>query len=325
MANLDTTYLGLKLDNPLIVSSSSLTANIEGVKKAAEAGAGAVILKSLFEEQIEAETGEYAGDSPEHAEAYDYINQTGMTLGPASYLDLIRQAKAAVKIPVIASVNCVSAKWWKEYARQLETAGADALEVNLSLMPRRFDQDSNSLEKEMISTVETIRESTSLRFAVKIGPYVTGLPGFATEMRKAGADALVLFNRFYQFDFDLDGGAPRSRVSLTNDRDYHMALRWTSILFDRSGIELSASTGIHNGETALKMIAAGASTAQVCSVLYRKNMDEIGRILSEMNTRLDELGIGSIDELRGRYSQKSSENPEAFERLQYIKALTGVS
>ncbi|AHC15055.1 dihydroorotate dehydrogenase-like protein [Salinispira pacifica] len=324
MSKLHTSYLGLKLKNPLIVSSSSLTSNIESIEKLADAGAGAVVLKSLFEEQIQAETNEM-GETLSHAEAYDYIEQMGMSLGPAQYLELVRESKSRVDIPVIASLNCVDGKWWKEYAVQLDSAGADALEVNLSLMPRRFDQKSGDLEKELIHTVETIRKHSSLPLAIKLGPYFTSLPEFATRLQKAGADALVLFNRFYQFDFDLSTGQPKGRVSLSSPEDYHQALRWISILFDRAGVELAASTGVHNAETALKMIAAGADAVQLCSVFYRNNTQILESILRDMEVQLDSLGVSDIQDLKGRYAQKRSEKPESYERLQYIKALTGLS
>lgn len=324
MSKLHTSYLGLKLKNPLIISSSSLTAQSDSIEKLAKAGAAAVVLKSLFEEQIQAETNEM-GDTLSHAEAYDYIEQMGMSLGPAQYLDLVRETKQKVDIPVIASLNCVDGKWWKEYAVQLDSAGADALEVNLSLMPRRFNQKADDLEKELIRSVETIRKHSSLPLAIKLGPYFTSLPEFATRLQKAGADALVLFNRFYQFDFDLSTGQPKGRVSLSSPEDYHQALRWISILFDRAGVELAASTGVHSAETALKLIAAGADAVQLCSVVYRNNTQVVESILQDMEVQLDGLGVSSIQELKGRYAQKKSDKPESYERLQYIKALTGVS
>jgi dihydroorotate dehydrogenase (fumarate) len=324
MPDLHTSYLGLSLKNPLIASSSSLTSNLQGIQRLADAGIGAVVLKSLFEEQIEAETNELSADFP-HAEAYDYLRQSGMSLGPRAYLDLIADAKKAVDIPVIASMNCVSAEWWKEYAVQLQDSGADALEINLSLMPQRFDQKSGALEDELVGTIERIRDLIRLPLAVKIGPYFSSLPELSTRLRRAGADALVLFNRFYQYDIDLASGKPRGRLGLSDGKDYSLALRWISILFDRSGTQLSASTGVHSGETALKMIAAGADTVQICSVLYRSNIEMVQSILAEMERLLALMKVGSVDEFRGRYAQKGSENPESMERLQYIKALTGVS
>jgi dihydroorotate dehydrogenase (fumarate) len=324
MPDLHTSYLGLKLKNPLIVSSSSLTDSVQGIQRLADAGIAAVVLKSLFEEQIEAETNEISDEFP-HTEAYDYVRQSGMSLGPKAYLDLIRDAKKAVDIPVIASLNCVNARWWQEYAIQLRDSGADALEINLSLMPQRFDQDARALEDELISTFERIRDLIQLPVAVKIGPYFSSLPELSVRLRRAGADALVLFNRFYQYDFDLATGASKGRLNLTNERDYGMALRWISILFDRCGTQLSASTGIHSGETALKMIAAGADSVQLCSVLYRSNIDMVKTILADMERLLSAMNVSSVEDLRGRYSQKGSKNPESMERLQYIKALTGVS
>ncbi len=324
MPDLRTSYLGLSLKNPLIASSSSLSSNIEGIKRLAAAGIGAVVLKSLFEEQIEAETNAISDDFP-HSEAYDYLHQSGMSLGPTNYLDLISRAKSEVDIPVIASLNCVHVQWWKEYAVQLRESGADALEVNLSVMPRRFDQQSAELEDRLVETVDRIRSLVNLPMAVKLGPYFTSLPQFAQRLQRAGADALVLFNRFYQYDIDLANGKPKGRLGLSADGDYSTALRWISILFDRTGTQLSASTGVHSAETAVKFIAAGADTVQLCSAFYRNSVEILGAMLSEMDTLIAGLKASSANELRGRYSQKDSQNPEDLERLQYIKALTGVS
>lgn len=324
MPNLNTSYLGLSLKNPLIASSSSLSSSVEGIRRLAQGGVGAIVLKSLFEEQIAAQTDQLA-DRYDHAEAYDYLQQSGMNQGGSQYLELIQQAKSAVDIPIIASVNCVSATWWNQYAKQIEISGADALEVNFSLMPQRFGQQAGELEEQMIQTIEEVCASTTLPVAVKIGPYFTSLPALSLRLKAAGASALTLFNRFYQYDFDLISGAAKGRVTLSDPDDYHTCMRWTAILFERCGTQLSASTGIHSGEAALKLIAAGADTVQLCSVFYRTNTNASSGILGEMEHLMETMGLESLDQLRGRNSQKDSTRPEELERLQYIKALTGVS
>jgi dihydroorotate dehydrogenase (fumarate) len=321
------TYMGLNLRNPIVVSSSSMTQSANGVKKCAENGAGAVVLKSLFEEQIEVDVGAQQRDVDLsiHPEAQEYIEQMGMRLGPSSYLDLIRESKKAVDIPVIASVNCVTAKWWSHYARQIEDAGADALELNISMMPRSFSDDSASVEKRFLSIIETVRKEVGIPLAVKIGPFISSLPHFASKLAQAGASALVLFNRFYQLDIDTSAMKLSSGYQFSSPHEIHLPLRWVSILADNLPIDLAASTGIHDGDAAIKMILAGASAVQMCSGLFLHGFAQIGKTLGEIEKWMTASGMKSIDQFRGRLSQKESKDPAAYERFQYIKALTGLA
>jgi len=327
MADLSTTYLGLSLRNPVIVSSSGLTGTLPGVKRCADAGAGAVVLKSLFEEQIDAEmsTQEEEYEVTMHPEATEYVQQMGKHIGPTDYLKLVEDAKKSAGIPIIASVNCVSSRWWTDYARQIQDAGADAIELNLSLMPRSFSQPAQEVERSLARIIEEVRKQVTIPIAAKIGPYFTSLPYFATQLRRAGLDAMVLFNRFYQLDIDV------GRIELTPGYQFsaateiHQTLRWVSILYDHIGCDLSASTGVHEGTDAVKLLLAGAQSVQVCSVLYRKSVDHIATITKDIAAWMDDKGFKTIGDFRGKLSQAESSMPQAYERLQYIKALTGLS
>jgi len=320
-------YLGHTLRTPIVISSSGLTNTMSGIRQAAEAGAGAVVLKSLFEEQIES-TIETDGQEMElsmHPEAEQYISQMGMHLGPQRYLELIGEAKAAVDIPIIASMNCVTSKWWGNYGKQIEAAGADAVELNIAIMPRDESEPAEAVEKRYLRIVDRIRQQIDLPLAVKIGPYFTGLPKFASELRKAGASALVLFNRFYQMDIDIEGENLAPGYQFSTPEEIYTSLRWVSILSGDVGCDLSASTGIHSADGVIKQLLAGATTVQMCSALYRSGFEIITQIHDELTAWMERKGYKSISDFQGKLSQSASDDPESYERLQYIKALTGIS
>jgi dihydroorotate dehydrogenase (fumarate) len=345
MVDLSTRYLGLELKNPLIVSSCGLTKTVQGVKKAAEAGAGAIVLKSLFEEQIAAEVTEltgYAADAG-HTEAFEYLQGYGQALGPREYLKLVSDAKQAVAVPIIASVNCVSDRRWAEYARQLAAAGADGLEINVGFLPNRASLTGTEVDERYEHILAAVREQIDLPIALKVGPYISSFAHLAARLGndhvlKAGsrfpaeelpaqhrrADALVLFNRFYRFDIDVDklqltGGNPYS-----TSVELHLPLRWIAFLAGRVDCDLIATTGVHDGHDLVKLLLAGATAVQVCSTLYRNGIGQIGLILNQLEEWMQAQGFSRLDDFRGRLSQSRSENPEAFERLQYIKALVGI-
>ncbi len=327
MPNTSIRYLGHELSTPVIVSSSGLTNTVSGVRRAADAGAGAVVLKSLFEEQIESTTD---ADSSEmdvsvHPEAEQYVSQMSMHLGPQKYLDLIADAKAAVNIPIIASMNCVTSKWWGNYGKQIEAAGADALELNTAIMPRSEAETAESVEKRYYRIVNRVRRQVDLPLSVKVGPYFTSLPLFAEELRKAGASALVLFNRFYQMDIDIEAEGLAPGYQFSNPEEIYTSLRWISILSGTVGCDLSASTGVHTGDGVIKQILAGATTVQVCSTLYKNGYERISELNKELSDWMDRKGYTSIEAFRGKLSQSGSAEPEAYERVQYIKALTGIA
>ena len=326
MPDLSVSYMGLKLKNPVIVSSSSLTQTLDGIKRCADGGASAVVLKSLFEEQIGSETLELEELSElyAHPEAMDYVKQMGMHLGPRDYLKLIEDAKKALDIPVIASLNCISPKWWSNYAKEIEVAGADALELNIAVMPKMLGESSEKVEKLYVSIVNGIRKDINLPIAVKIGPYFTVLTGVAEKLKEAGADALVLFNRFYQLDIDINTLLLKPGYRFSSPAEINLPLRWAAILYDQIGCDMSASTGVHDGEGAVKMLLAGVNAVQVCSTLYLNGIEQIARILESVENWMKEKNFSKIDDFRGKMSQAESKEPEYYERLQYIKALVGI-
>lgn len=326
MADLGTRYLGLRLKSPLIVASSGLTGSVDGARKAALAGAGAVVLKSLFEEQLAAEIAA-AGEeiaAGAHPEADAFFARAGMEEGARDYLKLVSETRD-LGIPVIASLNCVGAARLSEFARRIQDAGAAALELNLAFLPRSPSETGAVLEARLVEAVTEVRAATSLPLAVKIGPSWASLPALAASLERAGASSLVLFNRFYRLDVDLQKlemkpGSPRS-----TGEEYHESLRWISLLSGRLSCDLCASTGVHDAETALKLVAVGAGAVEVCSVIYRRGFGVIGEMNRAMEEWLESRGLASLQAIQGRLSQANSRNPEAHERLQYIKALTGIS
>jgi dihydroorotate dehydrogenase (fumarate) len=326
MADLTTRYLGLPLRNPLIVAASGLTGTVEGVGKAAAAGAGAVVLKSLFEEQLIAELSEakesLSGSS--HPEAEAFFSRAGMEEGARDYLKLVAGA-AASGIPVIASVNCIGSARWAEFAARIEGAGADALELNLAYFPASPAEGSSVIEERLLDTVARVREATALPLAVKLGPGYASLPAMVSSLAQRGAAGIVLFNRFYRIDVDLASLSLRAGTARSSGDEYHESLRWISVLSGRASCDFAAGTGIHDAETVLKLIAVGASAAQLCSVIYRRGFGVIGEIARSMADWLESKDIPSIAALKGRLSQANSADPAAHMRLQYIHALTGIS
>jgi dihydroorotate dehydrogenase (fumarate) len=326
MADLSVTYMGLKLANPLIVSSSSLTNTVDKVKRCEDSHAGAVVLKSLFEEQIEAQTEEIEEESwpYPHPEAFDYVRQMGMRLGQDDYLKLISDAKKAVSIPVIASLNCISPKWWGNYATEIARAGADAIELNIAILPADLERSAEEVEKTYVRIIEGIRRRVEIPVAAKIGPYFTALPRFARQLCDAGAAALVLFNRFYQMDIDIEKLALAPGYHLSSPDEIYLPLRWIAILSGQVSCDLAASTGVHDGKGIIKQLLAGAKAVQVCSHLYQKGMNSIEAMLEQLRDWMERHKHQSIADFQGKMCMEASEKPEYYERLQYIKVFVGL-
>jgi dihydroorotate dehydrogenase (fumarate) len=326
MADLSVTYMGLKLANPLIVSSSSLTNTVAKVKRCEDSGAGAVVLKSLFEEQIEAQTEEIEEESwpYPHPEAFDYVRQMGMRLGQDDYLKLISETKKAVSIPVIASLNCISPKWWGNYAGEIARAGADAIELNIAILPTDPERKAEEVERTYVRIIEGIRRRVEMPVAAKIGPYFTALPQLARQLSDAGAAALVLFNRFYQMDIDIEKLSLVPGYHLSSPDEIYVPLRWVAILSGQLGCDIAASTGIHDGTGIIKQLLAGARAVQVCSHLYQKGMDSIGVMLDQLREWMDRHHYEKIADFNGKMCMEASEKPEYYERLQYIKVFVGL-
>jgi dihydroorotate dehydrogenase (fumarate) len=324
MADLSTEYMGLELANPIIAASSGLTGTVKGIRECASAGAGAVVLKSLFEEQIlnDLEKRRSGYQFSWHTEVLDYLNNLGMELGCAEYLDLIREAKEAVSVPVIASLNCISSKWWLKYAARVEGAGADALELNISYLPRDPERLSTEIEHHYLTIAEEVGRSVSIPVAVKIGPWFTSMSNVAAALCETGVSSLVLFNRFLPFDIDIDNEKVSSGTRFSSPKETALPLRWTALLSEVLACDLAASTGIHDAPAAIKHLLAGASVCQVCSILYLSGIGSIRSILDGIETWMKARGYRAVSEFRGQLSQEGSADPELYERLQYIRAFT---
>ncbi len=326
MADLSVEYLGLALKNPLIVSSCGITSSLDGIRQCAGLGAGAVVLPSLFEEQIDIENGVGAEPGHElavHPEAQDYLAELGMRQGPERYLALIADAKRAVDIPVIASINCVTDRWWVEFARRIESAGADALELNIGFLPAGTAVGAQELEQRAVEIVRRVAARTRLPVAVKIGPYFSSLPDVAGRLVEAGADSLVLFNRFYQLDLD-----PETRQFITGrmfstPAELHLPLRWAALLSPGLEIPISASTGVHSAADVVKMLLVGAQVVQVASALYVRKRQHLATMLNDLDAWADRHGVGALEDIRGSLSAREPAAREALGRLQHLKALSG--
>lgn len=323
MPNLATTYLSLNLKNPVIAASSGFTRSVEKLKEMEQAGVGAVVLKSLFEEVLASEDWGTDVTFRDHTEAYDYhLANLEMIYGPKDYCDFIKKAKAELSIPVIASINCVSAKWWPDFAEQLEAAGADALELNVFTTATDPKVTGEALENLYFDILKQVKAKIKIPVAMKIGKYFTALPNFASQLDTRGADGLVLFNRFTEPDIDIDKLEPKTSFTFSHDREYHLPLRWIALISGAVKCDLSATTGIHDAETAVKMILAGASTVQIASVLYQKGPGEVKTILSGIESWMEKHKFSSVDEFKGKVSFASTDNPDQYLRTQFIEKIS---
>ncbi|MGF1637281.1 MAG: dihydroorotate dehydrogenase-like protein [Cyclobacteriaceae bacterium] len=326
MINLGINYMGLNLKNPIIVSSCGLSGSAEGVKRCADHGAGAVVLKSLFEEQIAADVNSLIDNSVPvyHPEELEYMQRIGSDSEANNYLKTIERSKEITDIPIIASLNCVSNTKWIEFAKFVEAAGADAIELNIAVMPKDFEEDPLKIENHVCDIVSSVKHYVNIPVAVKLGPYYTSMPRIAKRLRKSGASALVLFNRFYQSDIDIKRMELVSKNKFSNPAEMSNTLRWISILYQRIGCSLVANTGIHDAEAVIKQLLVGAKAVEICSTLYLHGLGQIGIILQDLEKWMQENHYFSIDDFRGKMSQKNVSLPEYFERQQYIRALVGI-
>lgn len=324
--DLSTTYMGLKLRNPLVASSSPLSYKVEGVCKLEEAGVGAVVMHSLFEEQITMESQQLdyflTHGTESYAEALSYFPDLGdYNVGPDEYLNLIRKAKEAVDIPVIGSLNGVSAGGWVKYARMIEQAGADALELNIYYLPTDTEMAGTTVEQAAVDVVKAIRHEVSIPLAVKIGPFYSSIPNMAKQLAEAGANALVLFNRFYQPDIDIENLEAVPHLVLSNSDELRLPLRWVAILYGRVPVDLAITSGVHTYPDVLKGLMAGAQVTMMASELLENGVERIGQILQEMQTWMEEHEYSSVQQMIGSVSQKKVAEPAAFERANYVKIL----
>ena len=315
--------MGLKLKNPVIVSSSGLTNTVRKIKIIEEKGAGAVVLKSLFEEQITNEVQHLMGKDPKNAsypEAEDYIQTYVKGNSVSNYLTLIKEAKEAVSIPVIASINCVSDSDWTHFAKEIEKAGADAIELNAFVVPNDRNKTSADYEQMYYNIFNAVKKEVKIPIAMKLGLYFTNLFTVADRLNAEGADALVLFNRFYEPDIDIEDLKMTSAEVLSNPSDIRKSLRWVGMLSDKiKGLDISATTGIHDGAAAIKQILAGAASVQVCSAVYENGFDQITKILEEISAWMKRKDFTSIEDFKGKLSYESIPNSAMYERAQFMK------
>jgi dihydroorotate dehydrogenase (fumarate) len=324
--DLTTKYLGLTLKNPLVVSASPISEDIEKIKKVEQAGAGALVMHSLFEEQIALESEQLdrslsAGES--YAESLSYFpDQGSYKIGPETYLENIAKAKKAVRIPIIASLNGVSAGNWIRYAKKMQEAGADALELNIYSIPTDPKVTAQQIEQEYCDLVRTVKGSVSIPVAVKLGPYFTAMVNMAHKLDKAGADGLVLFNRFYQPDFDLEALEIVPSLQLSTSYELLLRLHWVAILHGNIRPDLAITGGVHTSQDVLKAMMAGGNVAMMTSALLNRGIDYISTVLSDLKTWMEEHEYESIRQMQGSMSQKSVTDPKSFLRGNYVKVLS---
>ncbi|MCB0106917.1 MAG: dihydroorotate dehydrogenase-like protein [Caldilineaceae bacterium] len=324
--DLTTRYMGLHLAHPLVASASPLSYTIDGIRRLEDAGAAAVVMHSLFEEQIEGEShilDHYMSYGTESfAESLDYFPEMQhYNVGPSRYLELIEGAKAATDIPIIASLNGVSTGGWTEYAKLIEEAGANGLELNIYYIPVDTHVDSATVEQTYLQIIREVKAVVKIPVAVKLGPYFSAFANMAARVADAGADALVLFNRFYQPDFDIENLEVVPHLVLSNSHELRLPLRWVAILYGRVPVDFAITSGVHTHEDVLKGMMAGAKVTMMASELLHHGVDRIDEILQEMTIWMEEREYTSVGEMQGSMSQQYVGEPSVFERANYMKVL----
>ncbi|HKZ80255.1 MAG TPA: dihydroorotate dehydrogenase-like protein [Pyrinomonadaceae bacterium] len=324
--NLTTSYLGLALKNPLVVSSSPLSQNLDSIRRLEDAGAAAVVMYSLFEEQITFDSYyiDYylANGSYSFAESLSYFPEMqNYNVGPDEYMNLIRRAKEAVDIPVIGSLNGVSAGGWTDYAAWIEEAGADALELNVYYIPTNVEVTGREVEAIYLETLARVRQAVSLPVAMKLSPYFSSTANMAKQLVEQGANGLVLFNRFYQPDFDLETLEVIPRLVLSNSNELRLPLRWVAILFGRLPVDLAITSGVHSEDDVIKGLMAGARVTMMASELLQKGIRRVKEILVAMEQWMEQHEYESVMQMIGSMSQQHCPQPAAFERANYMKVL----
>jgi dihydroorotate dehydrogenase (fumarate) len=330
MSDLTTTYLGMKLKNPLVVSASPLTEKLDNIRRMEDAGASAIVMHSLFEEQINRES-ETLDDNlwqgtESFAESLTYFpDMTKYNLGPEGYLEHLRKAKAAVSIPVIASLNGVSTGGWIEYAKKMEQAGADALELNIFFIPTDSEMSGEEVERIYVELATSVRASVSIPVAVKFGLYFSSIAHLARKMDQAGVAGLVMFNRFYQPDFDLDNLEVVPHLILSSPYELLLRLHWVAILCGHVKADMAVTGGVHSALDVLKAMMAGARVAMMTSALLRNGIEHLTLVRADLESWMEEHEYESIRQMQGSMSQRSVAEPAAFVRANYMKMLSAHS
>jgi dihydroorotate dehydrogenase (fumarate) len=343
MIDLTCNYLGLKLKNPIIVGSSGLTSTIESVKAIAAQGPGAIVLKSIFEEQIKFETNTILHSESNdmkswqdaydgivnkqefyHDEAYEYMTNYAQEHTLDQYLSLITMSKKVTDIPIIASINCVTQYDWSYFAKRIQEAGADALELNVYLLPSDFEMPSEKYEQTYLDIVEQVKTHVTIPISLKIGCYFSSLSRFAQKLSKTGIAGLTLFNRSYNPDIDIDSLQLSSTNVFSNEFEYSNTLRWVALLSGKIDCDIAASTGIHDYKAVIKQLLAGANAVQMVSVFYEKNFGVISEIKTQIEAWMKEHEFNNIQDFKGLLSQKQVQNPSSYERVQFIRLYTSI-
>ncbi|MCK5803783.1 MAG: dihydroorotate dehydrogenase-like protein [Lentisphaeria bacterium] len=328
MADLSTSYLGLALKNPVIVGASPLTATVDALRRCEDAGAGAVVMKSLFEEQIRAETTglrqELENELHWHAEVFAYMEaDLGMRYGPREYLQIVSEAKKHLSIPIIASINCTTPENWADFAAEVEGSGADALELNIAIMPTAFDRTAEEVESEFVRIVETARETVGLPISVKLPQHFSALPHLVLRLARAGANGLVLFNRLYQPTIDPETVTVTIGERRSASAEISTALRWTALLADRVNLDIATNTGVHTGADVARCILAGADAVQIVSAVLASGHQVIGEMTQYLDEWMERMNYETISDARGLLSQAQKPDEDLFGRCQYIKGIVG--
>ncbi|HSH51495.1 MAG TPA: dihydroorotate dehydrogenase-like protein [Bacteroidales bacterium] len=327
MADLSVNYMGLNLRNPIIAASSGLTNSVDDILEFEKKGAAAVVIKSIFEEEIrrelEKDLTSMNMESFLYPETMDYYDNYADDDSLTNHLKLIREAKKAVKIPIIASINCVTAEKWPYYAQTLQDAGADALELNVFVLPSDFNKTSAENEQVYFDIVQEVKKHVKIPIALKISYYSASLGAFIQKLSNTEIDSIVLFNRFYSPDIDINNLDVLSSNVLSHPEELPISLRWIAIMSERVGCDLAASTGIHDGAAVIKQLLAGANAVQIASAFYKNGKGIIENMLDDLSSWMEQKKFAKIDDFRGKLSQEKSQNPAAYERVQFMKYFSG--
>jgi dihydroorotate dehydrogenase (fumarate) len=326
MADIKTDYLGLSLANPIIITSSRLTATLDGVKRCEDAGAGAVVLKSIFEEQIDFDSAKMleGADASYHADAYDFFANTSKDYYIDRYLELVEQAKASLSIPVIASVNCIHSGSWIDYAHRFQEVNADALEMNVYIIPSDASKTPEHIEQEYDRLVKEVRSKITIPLALKIGQQFTALANRLRRFEMLGVDALVLFNRFYRTDIDINKELMVPGKVLSVPEESAIPLQWTALSSGELDLDICANSGIFTGEDMIKQLLAGAACVGICSAVMKHGHGVIDTMNKDLEQWMDRKGYQSIADFKGKLCQENLEHPDLWERSQYVKAVCGI-
>ena len=322
MANLETTYLGIKLKNPLVAASSGLTSSIDKIREMADAGIGAIVLKSIFEEQINNEVSSVIKSQPNNTypEAEDYIKNYLRDNTMTKHLELLKKAKAAVDVPIIASINCVSSAEWTSFAKDFEEAGADAIELNIFYLPTDRNEKPGLVEQLYLDVLQKVKKEVSIPVSVKFGVHHSNIIGMADKLKSAGAAGIVMFNRFYEPDINLETLELTASEVFSSPSDLRRSLRWVGIVSSSvSQLDIAASTGIHDGNAVIKQLLAGAQVAQLCSTLYINGTKTVTSMLEDLTSFMKKWNFKKIEDFRGRLSYKNIPDPLVYERSQFMK------